>query len=236
MYVALSDDLIKEFLAYKGNSFNKEIIAKLFKYLHPFKIGEYQESLFTEGLLKQFVVANPDLVSLSKVENEVDLIKSTKFKIMLTTDRNTYPHINILGDEIGVNFNAFYKARDDRKKAIEHIKALLEEATYIEIIDKYLLIPNPTTNKWAENLKILKQILPHKEIDIKFISDNSEIKPAHKTQIKNCCSQWNPTYPKIPTNIHDRYIKTDKVTILLSSGIDYLHDKSKDLTYLVRNN
>ena len=232
MYVALSDDLIKEFLAYKGNSFNKEIIAKLFKYLHPFKIGEYQESLFTEGLLKQFVVANPDLVSLSKVENEVDLIKSTKFKIMLTTDRNTYPHINILNDEIDVNFNAFYKATADRRKAIEHIKALLEDATYIEIIDKYLFKPT----KWNDNLNLLKQILPRKEIDIKFLSNNSEIKPAHRTQIESCCTQWNPSYPRIPTNIHDRYIKTDKVTILLSSGIDYLHDKRKDLTYLVRKN
>ena len=236
MYIALSDDLIKEFLAFKGNNFDKEVIAKLFKYLHPFKIGEYQESLFTEGLLKQFVVANPDLVSLSKVENEVDLIKSTKFKIMLTTDRNTYPHINILGDEIDVNFNAFYKARDDRKKAIEHIKALLEDANNIEIIDKYLFKPIPNSTQWAENLEILKKILPRKNINIKFISNNNEIKQEHKTQIKSCYAQWNPTYPRISVNIHDRYIKTDKVTILLSSGIDYLHDISKDLTYLVRNN
>ena len=164
------------------------------------------------------------------------LKSNTKFKIMLTKDRNAYPYINILGDEIDVNFNAFYKATADRRKAIEHIKALLEDANNIEIIDKYLFNPIPNSSQWAENLEILKNILPRKNINIKFISNNSEIKQEHKTQIKSCYTQWNPIYPRISANIHDRYIKTDKVTILLSSGIDYLHDTSKDLTYLVRNN
>lgn len=235
MYIALSDDLIKEFLAFKGNNFDKEVIAKLFKYLHPFKIGKHQQQLFQPEILKQ-LVANPIFIHPSSASTEKDLIKDTRFKIMLTKDRNDYPYINILGDEIDVNFNALYKANDDRSKAISHIKALLEDANNIEIIDKYLFKPIPSSTQWAENLEILKKILPRKNINIKFLSNNSEIKPEHKTQIKNCCTQWNPTYPRIPTNIHDRYIKTDKVTILLSSGIDYLHDKSKDLTYLVRNN
>ena len=96
-----------------------------------------------ENIDTSFCIYNYHLIATNNFFGCINVIstntvyKSTKFKIMLTTDRNTYPHINILGDEIGVNFNAFYKARDDRKKAIEHIKALLEEATYIEIIDKY---------------------------------------------------------------------------------------------------
>jgi hypothetical protein len=235
MYIALSDDLIEEFLAYKGNSFNQDVIAKLFKYLHPFKIGKYQQHLFQPEILKQ-LVANPVFVHSSSASTEIDLIKDTRFKIMLTKDRNVYPYINILGDEIDINFNALYKANEDRSKAIAHIKDLLENATYIEIIDKYLFKPIPNSTQWAENLKILKEILPHKRINIKFISDNSAIKSAHKTQIKSCYTQWNLTYPRISGSIHDRYIKTDKVTILLSSGIDYLHDTSKDLTYLVRSN
>ena len=35
-------------------------------------------------------------------------------------------------------------------------------------------------------------------------------------------------------NIHDRYIITDKVVIVLSGGINYLLDISKDFTYVVR--
>lgn len=235
MYVALSDDLIKEFLAYKANSFNQDVIAKLFKYLHPFKIGKHQQHLFQPEILKQ-LVTNPVFVHSSPASTEIDLIKDTRFKIMLTKDRNVYPYINILGDEIDVNFNALYKANDDRSKAIAHIKALLKDATYIEIIDEYLFKAGST--QWNENFKLLKEILPLKPITINFTTTKKvEEEQKFITQMKTYSSNnWKIPPFKTKKGIHDRYIKTDKVTILLSSGIDYLHDKSKDLTYLVRKN
>lgn len=236
MYIALSDDLIEEFLAYKGNSFNK-VSIELFKYLHPFKIGKYQQNLFAPEILKQ-LGSSPVFVHFSSALNEIDLIKDTEFKIMLTKDRNDYPYINILGDEIDVNFNAFYKANDDRSKAIEHIKALLNDANNIEIIDEYLFKSLPSSSQWEENFKLLKYILPLKPITInvttvKLVEQEKFFITQMKTYSKNV---WNIPPFKIKKGIHDRYIKTDKVTILLSSGIDYLHDISKDLTYLVRNN
>lgn len=234
MYIALSDDLIKEFLAFKGNNFDKEVIAKLFKYLHPFKIGKHQQHLFQPEILKQ-LVANPIFIHPSSATTAISLIKDTRFKIMLTKDRNVYPYINILDDEIDVNFNALYKANDDRSKAIAHIKDLLEDTTYIEIIDEYLFKTGST--QWNQNFKLLKEILPFKRVKIQFITIKKvEQEQVFKTQMKSYCNDWNIPNFKTQTGIHDRYIKTDKVTILLSSGIDYLHDISKDLTYLVRNN
>ena len=53
MYIALSDKLLKEFLSYNGTGhYNKDLLAKLFKYLQPFKLGRYQSGLLSEPILK----------------------------------------------------------------------------------------------------------------------------------------------------------------------------------------
>jgi len=37
-----------------------------------------------------------------------------------------------------------------------------------------------------------------------------------------------------PSNMHDRYIETDKLRIILTSGLDYLENQRKDFTYIVK--
>ncbi len=231
MYIALSDKLLKEFISYKGiGTFNKDLIQKLFNYLQPFVIGKYQKSLIDPSILKQF--NGNSFISTSSAENSTDLINDTIFKIMLTDDNNFYPYINILNDEITVNFNAVYQSGDNRDKVIKHIRSLLENTANIEIIDSHLF-PHFNSTQWNENFDILKIILPKKKIKIKFISKETA-KQEHKTALKRHCSLWNSSYPRFNNNIHDRYIKTDKITILLSSGINYLNDIDKDLTYIIR--
>ena len=116
-------------MSYKGvGNFNRELVSKLFKYLQPFKIGQYQRHLISPEIAKQLLSGN-SFISTSSAITESELIKDTLFKVMLTSDKNNYPYINILDDEITINFNAIYQKDDNREKSILHIKSLKGVAT-----------------------------------------------------------------------------------------------------------
>jgi hypothetical protein len=232
MYIALSDELLKDFLNFHfNNKFDKDTISNLLKYIHPFSINRKQLSNFDQSIQKSIINGNP-FINTSNTTNETELINSTKYKLMLTTNNNTYPYINIMEDEIDNNYTATYKANDCRCKAKKHIKALLSSAKHITIIDNYLFSKETKSNQWNNNFTILKYILPNKKITI-FCNQN--ITQSHITGLKTYNSLWTiKKYKENTKNIHDRYIKTDKLEILLSSGLEYLEDKSKDFTYIVK--
>ena len=101
---------------------------------------------------------------IGSVSSEEELVKETKLKLMLT-DRNEnkpFVTVNIMADEIKVNFTATYKAHHYRDKARKHIKALLEDALHIRIVDKYLA----RDRCWNKCKQILEQILPKRAIGI----------------------------------------------------------------------
>ena len=118
------------------------------------------------------------------------------------------------------------------------IKALLKDATYINIIDGYLY------ENWDENFTLLKELLPDnasiviycKYQNKLFSSDKNKLKEikVYKPKIKNF-SERDKNISKIDiSKIHDRYIITDRIVILLSSGLSSIIDKEKDFTYIVK--
>jgi hypothetical protein len=167
------------------------------------------------------------------MNNEEDLINDTLFKIMLTDDKTEYPYINIYNDELGIDFNSSYESGKTRDKAIEHLKSLLIDSNEIEIIDSYLFSQFNST-QWSENFEIIKKIIPKKRVKLKLVS-NLKAQQSHRSALSSYCRDWQISYLRFDKNkIHDRYIKTDSLIILISSGLNYLKDTDKDLTYIVK--
>jgi hypothetical protein len=239
--LALQCDLISEYFAFqkgKKENYDKGTILKLFKYLHPFTISVSQKNDI--GLSDEIVQALSDdgLIKIRNRQDENDLIQNTTLKVMLLKDSANgtfpYPYINILDDEIDVNFTATYKSGDTRIKAIEHIKQLLLDSTDIKIFDKYLFYKK----NWKINRDIIVNIFP-KNSNIKIYTDKKENINDVKITIDKelffkriCFTNLKTCNPK--ANLHDRYIETNKYQILLSSGLYYLSNEKKDFTYIVK--
>jgi hypothetical protein len=240
MYIALSNKLLREFFNYKmGKKFDKKIILHLFKYLQPFSITKEQlKALNLDIAIQQNIISGGDIISPSNAKDEKELIASTIYQIMLTDDKDSYPYINILKDEVNTNYTASYTKGESRQKAKAHIKKLLQNARYINIVDSYLY------ENWRENFKLLKDILPlGKSIVIyakfeRYLSAKDKEKlrelKALKLRIKNYTQKDSNESGLDMRNIHDRYIITDKIVIVLSGGLNYLVDTSKDFTYVVK--
>jgi len=104
----------------------------------------------------------------------------------------------------------------------------LSDAKWIKITDNYI---EYDSNQWNENKNILQNILPRLNIDIRIACGSF----TKKNDLKTIYSDWNIKSENINQNIHDRYIETDKVKILLSSGLYHLSTNSqKDFTYMVK--
>ena len=234
--LALDDELLKEYFAFEHNrvkDYDKTTIIKLFKYLQPFKMSVRQKEALGLSDEKIKSLRESGLIKIYRFNSEEDLIQSTKLKLMLTKDRvdgsYPYPYINILNDEIDVSFTATYKAEESRDKAIEHIKALLLDANKIAIYDRYL----SANSTWSNNKQMLFQILPIKIINVEIICDINWTNNK-KRELEDYCSEWIINKKVWNTDIHDRYIETDKVIILLSSGLINLASTTKDFTYIIK--
>ena len=234
--LALDDELLKEYFAFEYNrvkDYDKTTIINLFKYLQPFKMSVRQKEALGLSDEKIKSLRESGLLKIYRFENENDLIKNTKLKVMLTKDRvdgsYPYPYINILDDEVDVSFTATYKSGEPRDKAIEHIRALLLDANEISIYDRYL----SANNSWDSNKQVLFQILPIKILNIKIICDIHWTNDK-ENDFKNHCNDWTIDKQEWNRDIHDRYIETDKVIILLSSGFINLASTTKDFTYIIK--
>ena len=236
MFLALDDELLKEYFAFmnnNGNDYDRNNIVKLFKYLQPFVILRSQkEDLGIEDALMNTYCDDGFMTIINDCDEET-LIKNTKLKVMLTSNKKNYPYINILDDEVDVSFTATYKGGENRDKAKKHIKALLSDANEINIYDRYLSKVNHSNDSWILNKEILLDILPQKMMILNIYCEyNWNI--SRKNDLTSVYIDWTINKEDFDRNIHDRYIETDKVTILLSSGIINLASTLKDFTYIVK--
>jgi len=234
MYIALSDKLLEEFFEFKkGNIRNKELLQKLFGYLQPFSISRNQlENLDLDIAIKSKIISGGDIITPVNATTEKQLINSTLYKIMLTDNKNHYPYVNILLDKIEINYTATYKKDENRDKAKEHIKNLLSKESQIDIIDRYL---SPQSNRqWNKIFELLKYILPDRDIRLNIYFDNSISSRDIKNILEDYNHKWSVNLNNYDNSIHDRYIESEKVKILLSSGFLNLANTEKDFTYIIK--
>lgn len=218
----LSDELQKEYCNFKeGKVCDRNLIENLLHYYKPSiltntsqlkRIGKDTSKQLETTLRK----------SGFTTQSLEDLAQNTTYKIILCTDKNHYPYVNINGDKIENNLTACFFKRENRQKAIEHITALCRKAKNISIYDKYSFLN-------GANIELLKSILPLKELSITYDSQYINV-----VALQEYCAKWTFIDRTLP-EYHDRYLVVDdKIEIILTSGFDYLIRNEKEFTYIVR--
>ncbi len=238
--LVLGDSLIDEYIKYKFNDgFNSNIIRKLFKYMQPFFLKD-NHALMSDPSIPMQLSSDP-LIDIINIYDDVELVQKSSLKLMLV-DRflvTSYTTININGqnEKLGLRFGGIYPNSMDKNKAQKHICALLSDGDWIKISDSYI---DGNNEQWEKNKEILNDIVPHKTMDVSIESgsrrgNQSSLTGSKKSELQHLCADWNIRASQYNDNIkHDRYIETNKVKILLSSGLYNLASTSdKDFTYVI---
>ena len=248
--LVIDDDLAIELCNFKNNmSYNTKIVEKILHYYKPFPIftqDSFMKAYYYDDSYLEYLLSNPNENRINIANKSIeDIAKHTTYKVVLCNDDNKkdiFPYIYIGGDKIENNFTATFMRGNDRQKAIEHLKALLENANCVFVYDLYL------ANNWASFLNFTQQCFPKRQLSIFYPQDidlnnsaNSHIPKLTQqqcSQIVQNNSQWRFSPDRIHqnfTNLHDRYLIIDnKIEIIFTSGIHHLMNDSKDFTYIVR--
>jgi hypothetical protein len=237
--LALNDSLIDEYLKYKiGGEFDTNKMRKLLKYIQPFFLKNTHKSMSDPAMPMQ--LSNDPLIEIIDIDNDEALVQKTILKLMLTDKYITvnYKILNIDNtlEKLKPKYGATYPNSIGKTEAIEHIKFLLSDAKWIKITDGYIA----TSASWEDNKSLLEQIIPNIAIDLTIVgadknTSNFVIDQTKKDEINSLIPNLsNVKATRLNQNIHDRYIETDKLKILLSSGFEHLNQSSsKDFTYIV---
>jgi hypothetical protein len=230
--LVLSDELQKVYLDFKeGKDFDRNIVQRL---LHYFKGNIITNTAQMKRINKILPPAVEQQLRGAGYTNQPleDLAKKTVYRIILSTNNNTFPYVNINEDVIENNLMGCFMRGVRRDKAISHIQALCEKAKQVCIYDKYL-VRRGDERMNEKNLNSVAALLPHKNLFIAYA--DSHLFESDVSFLKNKCPKW--TFEKrnnIPDH-HDRYlIIDDKIEIILTSGFSYLSETSKEFTYIVR--
>lgn len=220
--LVLSDELQEEYCNFKeGKVYDRTLIENLLHYYKPAiltnisQLKRINKSISTQlevGLRK----------SGYTTQSLEELAQKTMYKIILCTDKDQYPYVNINGDKIENNLTACFFKRESRKKAIDHISALCRKADTICVYDRYSFNNN-------ENIELLRGFLPLKKVSIIYDSQHIDV-----SLLRGYCDKWTFIDRTLP-EYHDRYLVIDNhLEIILTSGFDYLVKTEKEFTYIVR--
>jgi hypothetical protein len=233
--LVLSNALIDEYLKYIfQDDFNGKKIKKLFRYIEPFAIRDTHPMMSDPSM--PMMLENDPMIEIIEDCSDDELVSKSRLKMMLV-DRHMnagFTILNILGinNKLDKRFGGTYPNSMDKNKAQKHIKSLLEDAKWIRIADRYLA---ESQAQWERYQEIFQSILPNSSLSLTFESSPS-IQNRHKVDLQKIFTHWKTIKGKIYDiyNTHDRYIETDKLIILLSSGIFHLSSSSNtDFTYVV---
>jgi len=239
--LALSDALIDEYLKYKfQDTYNTNRVRKLFKYIQPFAMRENNSWMSDPSMPLQ--LENDPLIEIVDTCTDEELVQNTLLKFMITDNHSTtnYKMLNINDtfEKLQPKYGATYPNARDKNKAQEHIKFLLSDANWIKITDGYIATPRI----WRDNKRLLSDIIPNIHIDLIIIGADKTSKKyilsqSEENELKSLMTNLkNIKAFKIDINTHDRYIETNRLKILLSSGLEHLSSSSnKDFTYIVES-
>lgn len=225
---ALSDKLCKEYMLFKQHGdYDKSLISKLLRYYNGI------EFIYNNDQLKRVNITVDDTLSITLKKAGLDkkdieeLSAKTEFQLILTDDKSEYPYVNIYSDNIETCLTGCFYQKENRNKAIEHIKSLCKRANKITIYDKFI--------SENSNYLLLKDIIPNKAIEVSYVNnhlDDKCLKDLESTLNECIFKEIKDT----DTQHHDRYIIiNDKLEIILSSGFEHLKGDKKEIIYIVRN-
>lgn len=224
--LVLSDELLSQFYEFRKNGvYDQKLVEKLLHYYKPVyltniaqleRIGHQPDTTLKINLAKSGLVR----------QSLEELARKTRFKVILCTDRDDFPFVNIHGDKLENNYSGTFLRGEPRAKAMAHIEALCADAkSEIIVYDKYFA-------NFRDNVEVLKRIFPKCRLTIRF--DRGSLSAYQQGRLSSACPAWNLSEEPLP-DYHDRYLIIDnKMEIVLTSGFQYLTDDRKEFTYLVR--
>lgn len=243
-YIVLEESLLNEFFNfYYKQEYDPNIIYNLFKHFKPFLITNKQiinyfsnnDIALQQALSTQIPYCECIDTSSELYSNEFykEMLEKSKYKILLTKNSSSLNTLDCHKISITDKTTHIYAKKFDsgsnRDEAKKHIISLMKNANKITIIDKFLYKDNIINNliSWFnENalnqdveftLKGQKQQLSCNTIESKFKNKGYKV----------ICQSSDDT-------THDRYIIIDnKISINLTSGLEYLFKNDKDFTYIV---
>lgn len=228
--LAMDDALLKTLYDFKRGQLGETstlVIQNLLRLYYPPHITSVKQ-------LRAIGIDDPALLqSLAQQglieQTAAELAEYTRYKILLSVDNTQYPAIAISGDSVNSQFVMTLRCGEPRDKAHEWLKALLAGAVNVTIVDRFMF----DGGKMRASTRNFFNLLPQKKLSLFFNSDPG----VFASQIKQVFSNWkikkntDPLY----SNVHDRYLLIDnKIEVVITSGIDYLFDTSKECTLLVR--
>ena len=238
--LVLSDSLVDEYFKYKfGDKFDTNKMRKLLKYIQPFFLKDTHKFMSDPAMPMQ--LSSDPLIEIIDINNDEELVQNSSLKLMVI-DRHisaTYTtiNINVIDEKIGLRFGGIYPNSIEKNKAQKHIKALISDGSYVKVSDSYI---DSSDLQWEKNKEILRDIIPYTMIDLviesgSVINRQSSLSGLKKAELESFCIDWTVKANQYNDRVkHDRYIETDKVKILLSSGLYNLSSSSnKDFTYIV---
>lgn len=243
-YIVLEESLLNEFFNfYYKQKYEPNIIHNLFKHFKPFLITNKQiinyflndDIALQQALSTQIPYCECIDTSSELYSNEFykEMLEKSKYKILLTKNSSSLNtldcHKICIKDKPTHIYAKKFESGSNRDNAKKHIISLMKNANKITIIDKFLYKDNVINNliSWFnENalnqdieftLKGQKQQLSCNTIEAKFKNKGYKV---------ICQSSDDAT--------HDRYIIIDdKISINLTSGLEYLFKTNKDFTYII---
>ncbi|MBO4521390.1 MAG: hypothetical protein J5787_09315 [Alphaproteobacteria bacterium] len=231
----LSDELAELYLNYKdGKNVNQALLELFFSFYEPVPFISLDQ-------LNKYGSDNVEarqalMASCYSAKSEEQVLEETKYRIKLTTDCNRYPCVDINKGKLKKEIVASYKAGEVRDETIKHLNNLCKNAQSIAIYDKYMFKSNDIQK--SSIALFFKNILDDQNaINIFYIKPGKENIQKHLTYLKkirqNCTLKNSPDNRY--KNAHDRYILIDKrLEIILSSGLEYLFDISKEISLIYR--
>lgn len=227
--LAMEDELLNTFHNFKRGSLGETstaLIQNLLRLYHPPHITSIQQ-------LKKVGIDDPILFQQLASQGFVnqtpqELAQRTRYKLLLSEQQTYYPAVAVHNDVINSEFVMTLKPREAREKAHAWLKALLADATNVTVVDHYLFSP-PS----QERVVSFFSLFPKKALTL-FLNQPSQ---QDKSTIKALHNGWKikENTHAAYHNVHDRYLLiNNSVEVVITSGIDYLFDTSKECTLLVR--
>lgn len=243
-YIVLEESLLNEFFKfYYGDSYNKETIHNLFYHFKPFVITNEQiinyfsndDIALQKALTTQIPYCECIDTSSELYSNQFykEMLEKSKYKILLTNNSislNTLDcHKICIKDKPTHIYAKKFESGSNRDNAKKHIISLMKNANKITIIDKFLYKDNVINNliSWFNENNLNKEI--------NFILKGQKSQLSRNTITSRFNNEgYNVTCKLINDTIHDRYIIIDdKISINLTSGLEYLFKTNKDFTYII---
>lgn len=224
--VAMNDNLYLAFHAFKhGQKHYKRLIEKLlhlYKPPHITNAAQLDRLGIEDNPLKMQLLQN----NLSN-QSLTELGLKTEYKVLLADTDGDFPQVNVYGNQLANNYTITCKSGQSRSRAIAHIEALLSDAVNVLIYDRYIM------DNWQECKRIFK-FFPRKKLTIEIAH---RLNQQYITELKGLCSDWKvkADQRQVYRELHDRYLLINrKMEIILSSGIYYLFDDTRECTLIFR--